>query len=160
MIVLIAASLFSQYLKSVVIAPKTNQLCALVWAQGTNAELSDPLFTCISFTNETVMIANWDYTNYPTAPATNFILGWATHTITNQVPDSTISITNTGLNQTQAVFIYPPAVPLYSRGYILTSTNDSTWAKMAQPFFVITNGAEQVGQTLYRLQVETTTNAP
>jgi len=159
MMVLIAASLFSQHLKSVVFPPKTNQLCAIVWAQGTNGELSDPLNACISITTENGMIASWNYTN-STIPATNFILGWATHTITNQVPDSTISLTNTGLNQTQAVFIYPPAVPLYSRGYILTSTNGSTWTKMTQPFFVITNSAGQFGQTLYRLQVETTTNAP
>src|SRR6267142_2129504 len=140
MLVLIAASLFSQYLKSVVISPKTNQLCAVVWAQATNGELSEPLTTCILVTTQNVMIASWNYTN-STIPATNFILGWSTHTITNQVPDSTISFTNTGLNQTQAVFIYPPAVPLYSRGYILTSTNSSPWAKMTQPFFVITNSA-------------------
>jgi len=61
---------------------------------------------------------------------------------------------------TNWTLVYAPITPLYSRGYILTSTNSSTWNKISTPFFVITNNSGQVGSTLYKLQIETTTNAP
>lgn len=96
-----------------------------------------------------------------TASVAGYSVLWATNSAGPWTAvDVGLSLTPRLVLTTNWTLVYSPVNTLYSRGYVLTSTNSLTWDKMSQPIFVITNGSGQPGLTLYKLQVETSTNTP
>lgn len=118
-------------------APLTN-LCAAVWAQGSNGVFSNPTNVCI-LTNASMNTGTawWD----PVLGVTNYVLGWSRFPITNLYPGTNILWTNTGLATTQT-FSVVPVIPMYGLLFIQGSSNLVDFYDLSPtPFVRFTNGA-------------------